>query len=101
MGFKDNIYKIVRQIPAGYVMSYGQIAALAGNIHAPRAAGYAMYQCPHSDVPCHRVVYANGQLAAERFFGTGRQRALLEQEGVSFTADGLVNMKKHRYRDIL
>lgn len=101
MGFKNNVYSIVRKIPCGYVMSYGQVAALAGNMRASRAAGYAMFQCPYTDVPCHRVVYADGRLAAERFFGAGRQRAILEKEGVGFTADGLVDMRKHRYRGVL
>lgn len=97
MKFRDNVYKIVRQIPAGYVMSYGQVAALAGNIRASRAVGYAMFQCPHSDIPCHRVVYADGRLAAGVFFGAGKQRTLLEMEGVCFTEDGLVDIKKYRY----
>lgn len=100
MGFKLNVYEIVRKIPPGYVMSYGQVAALAGNIRASRAAGYAMFQCPHDDVPCHRVVYADGRLAHERFFGAGRQRTLLEAEGVSFTEDGCVDIKKHRCRSL-
>lgn len=98
MGFKDNVYKIVRSIPKGYVMSYGQVAALAGNLRAPRAAGYAMCQCPFKDVPCHRVVYADGCLAAEAIFGAGRQRSLLEGEGVVFTKDGRVDMRSCRWR---
>lgn len=101
MGFRDNVYKIARQIPEGYVMSYGQLAALAGNIRASRAAGYAMFQCPYKDVPCHRVVYADGQLALEVFFGAGRQRKILEAEGVSFTEEGRVDMKKHRYKGVI
>lgn len=101
MGFRDNVYKIVRRIPKGYVMSYGQVAALAGNAGAPRAAGYAMYQCPFDDMPCHRVVYADGRLAGEVFFGAGRQRALLEAEGVSFTEDGRVDMSRHRWRGVI
>lgn len=101
MGFKDNIYKIVRGIPSGYVMSYGQVAALAGNLRASRAAGYAMYRCPFEDVPCHRVVYADGRLAAEVFFGAGRQRSLLEAEGVSFTGDGRVDMRSCRWRGVI
>lgn len=101
MGFRENVYKIVRKIPKGYVMSYGQVAALAGNAGAPRAAGYAMCQCPFDDIPCHRVVYADGRLAAEEFFGQGRQRALLEAEGVVFTGDGRVDMRRHRWQRVI
>lgn len=98
LGFRDAVYEVVRKISPGYVMSYGQVAALAGNIRAPRAVGYAMFQCPHWDVPCHRVVYADGRLAHESFFGAGRQRQLLEAEGVGFDGDGRVDMKKYRCR---
>jgi len=99
--FNEKVYKIVRQIPAGFVMSYGQVAALAGNMRASRAAGYAMYNCPYKDIPCHRVVYADGRLAAEHFFGAGRQKALLKSEGITFTKDGRADIKKHRYKHII
>lgn len=101
MGFRDNVYSIVRRIPGGYVMSYGQVAALAGNFRASRAAGYAMHQCPFEDIPCHRVVYTDGRLAAEAFFGLGRQRALLEKENISFTEDGRVDMLRHRWQGVI
>lgn len=101
MGFMDRVYEIVRKIPPGYVISYGQVAALAGNTRASRAAGYAMFQCPFKDIPCHRVVYADGSLAAECFFGKGVQRARLEAEGVMFTEEGLVDMKKCRYKNLV
>ena len=80
-------------------MSYGQVASLAGNHRASRAAGYAMQKCPFKEMPCHRVVYRDGSLASDfAFGGNGRQRALLESEGVAFTAEGKVDMRKHRFR---
>lgn len=77
-------------------MSYGQIAGLAGNRRASRAVGYAMFRCPRG-LPAHRVVYRDGSLAADWVFG-GTQRKRLEAEDVSFTEDGRVDMRKHRYR---
>lgn len=97
MRFNDRIYEIVRRIPAGRVMSYGQIASWAGSPRASRAVGYAMYRCPHRDMPCHRVVHRDGSLAPSRTFD-GCQRKLLEDEGVGFTEEGRVDMKKHRFR---
>lgn len=97
--FNDRVYEIVAAIPKGYVMSYGQVASWAGNMRASRAAGYAMSRCTQKSMPCHRVVYRNGELARGLAFGgEGRQRALLEAEGVTFTEDGHVDMKKHRHR---
>ena len=84
---------IVRQIPAGKVATYGQVARLAGMPRRARTVGYAMAACRDPSVPCHRVL--------DRFGGTkacfdrlapGTQRALLEAEGVSFTGDGRVDL---------
>ena len=97
MSFNDRVYEVVRKIPAGRVMSYGQIASWAGSLRASRAVGYAMYRCPHKDMPCHRVVHRDGSLAPDWAFD-GRQRELLRDEGVTFTEDGRVDMKKHRFR---
>lgn len=90
------IYEAVRQIPAGSVMSYGQVAALAGNPGAARAVGFALHRNPEPGViPCHRVVFADGRLAsAFAFGGEGVQRALLEAEGVEFLPDGRVDMAR-------
>lgn len=90
------IYEAVRQIPAGSVMSYGQVAALAGNPGAARAVGFALHRNPEPGViPCHRVVFADGRLAgAFTFGGEGVQRALLEAEGVEFLPDGRVDMAR-------
>ena len=84
---------IVRQIPAGKVATYGQIARLAGMPRCARTVGYAMADCRNPSVPCHRVV--------DRFGGTkpcfdvhapGTQRAMLEAEGVVFTPEGNVDL---------
>ena len=84
---------IVRQIPAGKVATYGQVARLAGMPRCARTVGYAMADCRDPSVPCHRVV--------DRFGGTkpcfdthapGTQRAMLEAEGVVFTPEGNVDL---------
>lgn len=99
MNFNEMVYEIAAQIPPGFVMSYGQIAGLIGNRRASRAVGYAMMRCTRKNVPCHRVVYRDGSLASGGAFGgEGRQRALLEKEGVTFTEDGRIDIRRHRYR---
>ena len=55
----EEVYEIVRLIPPGRVMNYGQVAALCSRPLTPRAVGWAMHGCP-SDVPWHRVVNAAG-----------------------------------------
>ena len=84
--FFETAYAVARTIPSGRVMSYGQIAALAGNPRMARQVGWAMHDCP-PDVPWHRVVRRDGSIAT----GDGDvQRALLEAEGVEFDGNGRV-----------
>ena len=96
MTYFDRIYAVVRQIPPGRVATYGQIAMLAGSPRGARVVGYALHRNPDPNtIPCHRVVNRQGRTApAFAFGGEDMQRFLLEAEGVSFTPDGLVDMKR-------
>ena len=89
-------YDIAKKVPAGFVTTYGELAAQSGNIRRSRIVGAAMAVCNDDSVPCHRVVYKDGSLA-ENFGidGSRYQRFLLENEGVTFTPDGRVDMSKH------
>lgn len=93
---------LVREIPRGRVTTYGRLAArvrAAGTALTPRAAGWALRNCPPG-VPWHRVVNAEGALSAERSgqCANGRQRALLEREGVRFDERGRVLLDRHLWR---
>lgn len=94
--FSGRIYEAVKLIPCGRVMSYGQVARLAGNPRGARAVGFALHRNPQPGViPCHRVVFRDGSLAPGfAFGGPDEQRRLLEAEGVGFTEDGRVDMEK-------
>lgn len=99
----EKIYEQVRKIPRGKAASYGTIAALAGNPRWARVVGYALHVNPdpgegETQIPCHRVVKKDGSLAdGFAFGGEGVQRALLENEGVSFLPDGRVDMEACAY----
>lgn len=84
--FKEKVYKITGQIPKGKVATYGQIARLAGNKKAARAVGYFMRTNPHApQVPCHRVVAANGELTGySGLGGITKKKQMLIEEGVKF-----------------
>ncbi len=88
-------YDVVRRIPAGKVATYGQVARLAGMPRCARTVGYAMAGCRDASVPCHRVVdRLGGTKACFDVHAPGTQRALLEAEGVSFRADGTVDLER-------
>lgn len=88
------IHQLVRQIPAGRVATYGQIARLLGRPRLSRVVGYAMHDAP-ADVPCHRVVNRFGCLCGA-FLPCGKEthRMLLEMEGVGFEPDGTVDLDR-------
>lgn len=88
------IYDIVRKIPKGKVMTYGQVAALS-NVATPRVVGFALHvNTDPENIPCHRVVFANGKLTpGYAFGGEDVQREKLQKEGVIFTEKNLVDLK--------
>lgn len=94
----EAVYAIVRAIPTGRVMTYGQIAVLLGHTISPRAVGWAMHVCP-DDVPWHRVVNAAGGCSTNRMgdLPPGVQRALLEREGAEFRLDGSLDLTRYRH----
>jgi O-6-methylguanine DNA methyltransferase len=58
--FDARVYAVVRDVPAGATVTYGEVAALIGSPGAARAVGGAMARCPlFPAVPCHRVVRAS------------------------------------------
>jgi methylated-DNA-protein-cysteine methyltransferase-like protein len=92
----EEIYALVRQVPPGRVVSYGQIAACLDRC-TPRQVGYAMAALPTSSgVPWQRVINSRGEVSARRRgAGHHRQRQLLEQEGVRFDDRGRVDLKRY------
>lgn len=94
--FNEAVYEVVRQIPAGRVATYGQVARMAGNPRNARFVGYALHVNPEPGIiPCHRVVFKDGSLApAFAFGGEDEQRRLLESEGIGFGPDGRVDMER-------
>lgn len=97
MSVFERIYAVVKQIPAGKVATYGQVAMLAGNPRWARVVGYALHSNPTPIlIPCHRVVNREGKTApAFAFGGEGVQREWLEQEGIVFDADGRVDLSTY------
>ncbi|MGH9321096.1 MAG: MGMT family protein, partial [Vicinamibacteria bacterium] len=90
------VYALVRRIPRGRVMSYGQIAVLLSRPLSARAVGWAMNQCPE-DVPWQRVVNAQGGISTEHLHEPrDLQRRLLEAEGVRFGKNGALPMEGYR-----
>jgi len=94
--FFKQVYDVVKRVPYGKVISYGEIAKLLGKPRAAREVGRAMRCCPE-DLPWQRVVMADGSITGGVYAEI--RRAILESEDVTFLKDGRVDMKKCRWLD--
>lgn len=100
VSFFSEVHRIVASIPSGSVMTYGQIASIAGNPRASRAVGYALRAVPDGmNIPWHRVVNSKGEISSRRTIqgdsDRNLQRVLLESEGVLFSASGRIDLKQY------
>ena len=90
--FYERVYALVRRVPAGKVVTYGQLARALGAPRAARTVGWAMRACP-ADVPWHRVVNGRGAVSPRGDTpGEWIQRDLLEAEGVEFGLAGCIDL---------
>ncbi len=95
--FFERVHDWVRQVPTGFVTTYGDVAEALGARSAARTVGWALNGAP-PDVPCQRVVNRDGALTGRRAFGDPNlMRELLLIEGVTFTDDGRVDLARHRW----
>ena len=98
-GFFQQVHALAARIPAGKIMTYGQIAQALGGVYSPKLVGFAMSAAPDGgNLPCHRVVNRLGEMAPGfAFGGQERQRSLLESEGAPFLPDGRVDVGLARF----
>ena len=95
--FQRRVLCAEHAIPRGWVSTYGRIADHLGRPGAARAVGSALAHNPYPIlVPCHRAVRSDGTLGGYQG-GVAMKRALLEMEGVQFTASGKVALENVYY----
>ena len=85
--YRERVYEIVRQIPVGRVMTYGQLALILGEGYTARTVGYVMHGADSEKVPWQRVINSQGKCSTGRLtIPINLQQELLEAEGVEFNA---------------
>jgi methylated-DNA-[protein]-cysteine S-methyltransferase len=84
LGFRERCYALIRKIPEGKLMTYGDIALAIGKPGAARAVGTAMRLNPDAPkTPCHRVVPSTGEVGNySGSTGVAGKIALLRKEGI-------------------
>lgn len=96
--FTKRVVEIIRHIPAGKVMTYGQIARLAGSPRGARQVVRILYSMSAKhNLPWHRVINAKGEIGIQTEEAFFTQKMLLESEGVEFTGSNSISLKIYQY----
>jgi O-6-methylguanine DNA methyltransferase len=77
--FKERVIRVVRSIPRGKTMTYGEVARRAGHPLAARAVGAIMRANKDKSTPCHRVVAKNGLGGYNALRGPSKKTLLMKE----------------------
>lgn len=95
--YRARVFRIVRRIPSGRVMTYGQIADILGEGYTARTVGFVMHSADDT-VPWQRVINAQGACSTGRVvLPPDLQQRMLEAEGVRFDARGRCDLARYRW----
>lgn len=96
--FTEKVVQIIKGIPEGCVMTYGQIASLAGSPRGARQVVRILHAMSAKyDLPWHRVVNAKGEIAIQQEESRYMQRLYLENEGVEIDRKNIVHLESYQY----
>ncbi len=93
--FTERVKDILRRVPPGRLVTYGLVAALAGNHRAARQVAWILHACSERDrLPWHRVIGGRGRISLPPGSGGELQRELLAGEGVEPGLDGRFDLRR-------
>lgn len=91
--FTQEVMAIIRSIPAGRVMTYGQVARLAGNPRAARQVARILHSLSRTEhLPWHRVLNAKGEISLDG----DEQQLALEAEAIVFDRPGKLSLSRYQ-----
>ncbi|QOY34962.1 MGMT family protein [Anaerobacillus isosaccharinicus] len=97
--FTEKVIHIIQTIPEGKVMTYGQIAKLAGSPRAARQVVRILHSMSKKyQLPWHRVINAKGQIGLQNDESYNDQIMNLEIEGVEVALNGNVDLEKYQWQ---
>jgi methylated-DNA-protein-cysteine methyltransferase related protein len=95
-GFRERVWEILRCVPSGRVVTYGQLALLAGHPRAARQVGWIAH-AGGPDLPWQRVVNRAGGLASGYRGGRAGHKRELQRDGVRVRADLTVDLRRYQW----
>lgn len=97
--YRQKVYALVKRIPRGRVMTYGQIAAILGEGYTARTVGFAMHAADTDKVPWHRVINSRGTCSTGKMtMPVNLQQMMLAEEGVAFDARDRCDLEVYRWQ---
>lgn len=97
-GYREQVFELVRRIPRGRVMTYGQIAAILGQGYTARTVGYVMHGADENKVPWQRVINSKGMCSTGRMtLPQDLQQSILESEGIGFDDKGRCELSRYQW----
>jgi len=102
-GFRDSVLRVVALVPKGKLVSYGQVAMLAGYPRAARQVGWVLHGLPSgSKIPWQRVVNTKGHVPSRgREFEAMEQIMLLRDEGIEVDDNGRLDLEFYRWNGVV
>lgn len=95
--YRECVYEMVRMIPKGKVMTYGQIAIILGEGYTARTVGYVMHGAGEN-VPWQRVINSQGRCSTGRLtIPLNLQQELLGAEGIEFSSSGKCDLGEYQW----
>jgi len=96
-GYRERVFEIVRRIPSGRVMTYGQLAEILGEGYTARTVGFVMHSADQT-VPWQRVINAQGACSTGRVIvPPDLQQRMLVSEGIVFNEKGRCDLARYRW----
>lgn len=93
----ERVWAIVKRVPRGRVVTYGQLSRMIEGRLTPVGVGWAVRAAPEGAIPWQRVVNSSGGVSTDRE-NPGLQRSLLEAEGVPFDDDGRIDLGRAAWK---
>ena len=96
--YRAKVYEIVKEIPSGKVMTYGQIAEILGEGYTPRTIGFVMHAADTENVPWQRVINSKGGCSTGKMtMPINLQQKMLEDENVVFNEKGVCDLDEYKW----
>ena len=96
--FTEKVVEIIKNIPAGKIMSYGQIARLAGSPKGARQVVRILHSMSKKyQLPWHRVINSHGEIVLRDAESSRAQKFLLQSEGIELIDDRFIDLKQYQF----